>query len=472
MLRFIATLLFCSAVSLEARGQNIDVSTLPPRSSVQLTIYNAEDLTLVRERRSITLREGSNVLQFSWAGTLIDASSVQLSFPDRPAGVELVDTRYPHDRPQVLYWNVRSDVAGEVPVEITYFTSGITWSADYVGVAEPDERSMRFEGYVSIVNGSGEDYRDASVRLVVGSINLVEKIRDLAQRGIIRLDEASRLNFDDRLRDMAPMSRAAAREVLADAMAAPFGRGGEGAMKEIVKEGLSEYFIFTVPGTETVPNGWSKRLRLFDGADVPVRVVYRYRPAEYGDRLVRLQLLRNDEASSLGGSPLPDGAVRLYRRTPDDGLAVTAFLATKYVPIGQEFEFVLGEDPQVVFERLVRRVRRDDFWFLSRDGKRLVSPAGGERILADQAVSGWTEHEDRLERVRNYRGEPIEIEWRFPLEGDVTFESDLGATLYDYRSPTFSSSVDAGATKELGWVLTRRQGSNAKQSSVTLAPKR
>ena len=36
---------------------------------------------------------------------------------------------------------------------------------------------------------------------------------------------------------------------------------------------------------------------------------YRYRTAEYGPELVRLMLLRNDEASRLGESPLPDGTV-------------------------------------------------------------------------------------------------------------------------------------------------------------------
>ena len=31
--------------------------------------------------------------------------------------------------------------------------------------------------------------------------------------------------------------------------------------KEIAKEGLSEYFIYTIEGTETIRNGWSKRMR-------------------------------------------------------------------------------------------------------------------------------------------------------------------------------------------------------------------
>ncbi|MHC4804580.1 MAG: hypothetical protein ACYTFF_21105, partial [Planctomycetota bacterium] len=42
----------------QAGARNVDVSTLPDRDTVQLTIYNAEDLTLVRETRRITFRKG------------------------------------------------------------------------------------------------------------------------------------------------------------------------------------------------------------------------------------------------------------------------------------------------------------------------------------------------------------------------------------------------------------------------------
>ena len=35
--------------------------------------------------------------------------------------------------------------------------------------------------------------------------------------------------------------------------------------KQIVKEGLSEYFIYTIEGTETIRNGWSKRMRSLRG---------------------------------------------------------------------------------------------------------------------------------------------------------------------------------------------------------------
>src|ERR1700709_1583901 len=94
---FILILLFTACGFANAR--NVDLSTVPRRDTVSLTIYNSEDLTLVRETRSVTFKKGVNPLQFSWANTLIDATSVQLRFLKNPEKLELLDTTFPHDKP-------------------------------------------------------------------------------------------------------------------------------------------------------------------------------------------------------------------------------------------------------------------------------------------------------------------------------------------------------------------------------------
>jgi len=140
--------------------------------------------------------------------------------------------------------------------------------------------------------------------------------------------------------------------------------GGKGQMdeKQIVKEGLSEYFIFTIEGTETVPNGWSKRLRSIEAAAAPIKIQYRYRPNEYGDQLVRMYLLTNDEKSQLGSSPLPDGLVKVFRDNGRSGLSYLAQQQIKYIPIGDKIELNLGVDPEVIFELIKLRVFRDELW--------------------------------------------------------------------------------------------------------------
>ena len=75
----------------------------------------------------MTFKKGVNPLQFSWANTLIDPSSVELKFVTHADKLDVLDTTFPHAKPQMLYWNVQSELDGEATIQITYFTSGITW---------------------------------------------------------------------------------------------------------------------------------------------------------------------------------------------------------------------------------------------------------------------------------------------------------------------------------------------------------
>jgi hypothetical protein len=161
----------------------INVVTLPGRDTVQLTIYNSADLTLVKETRVLTFRQGLNKLEFSWANTLIDPTSVEFRALTHADQVDVLDASFPPRVTNTLEWRINSELAGEVKVEIRYFTSGISWSADYVAEASKDEKLMALAGNVRVTNRSGEDYENAQVRLVVGVIRLVDEIARLAQQG-------------------------------------------------------------------------------------------------------------------------------------------------------------------------------------------------------------------------------------------------------------------------------------------------
>jgi hypothetical protein len=467
VLSFTATLAFAASL---AQAKNVDLSTVPARQSVQLTIYNSEDLTLVRETRKVSFKSGANPLQFSWANTLIDPTSVQLRFLTHPDKLEVLDTTFPHDKPQMLYWNVQSEIDGEATVEISYFTSGISWSADYLCIANPAETEMSFEGFVRINNRSGEEYEDAQVRLIVGRINLVEKIAQLARLPIA--DVSLMLRRDGG--KMRILAHSAVRSAVREADKDYFGADEKELSvpkkpKEVVKEGLSEYFIYTIEGTETIPNGWSKRMRSLETATVPLTIQYRYRPAEYGDRLVRMYLLTNDKQSKLGTTPLPDGVVRVFRNNGRDGLSFLAAQPVKYIPIGDKIELNLGADPEVVFELVKLRVWRDVVWMhllFTSEYYRVDEP--GVRIAANSAVGGWDEHAIYSQRVRNYSKKPIELEVRRTFSGHVVFRSELPAKNHDYQTVEYTATVKPAERADLLYEIVQHQGRNAKQSNVTI----
>ncbi|MHC5200178.1 MAG: hypothetical protein ACYSO1_08745, partial [Planctomycetota bacterium] len=62
-----------------APASAIELVVLPKPDKSQVTIYNSKDLTLVRDTRKLTLKPGWNWIQFMWANTQIDPTSLSLT---------------------------------------------------------------------------------------------------------------------------------------------------------------------------------------------------------------------------------------------------------------------------------------------------------------------------------------------------------------------------------------------------------
>src|SRR5262249_47359614 len=239
--------------------------------------------------------------------------------------------------------------------------------------------------------------------------------------------------------------------------------------KEIVKEGLSEYFIYTVEGTETIPNGWSKRMRSFQGQTVPFQIQYRYRLQEYGDQLVRMLLLANDKDSKLGTTPLPDGVVRVFRENGRDGLSYVTQQSIKYIPIGDKIELNLGVDPEVIFELIKLRFWRDNIWVQINGTSDYRKIGTNETVRVENAsVAGWDDHTVYDQRIRNYTSKPIDVEIRRTLPGHIVFRSVLEPILHDYQTVQFATHIAPGKKADLLYEVLQHQGYNAKQNNVTL----
>lgn len=334
-------------------------------------------------------------------------------------------------------------------------------------VANALESHSRIEGFIKVHNRSGEEYTRARVRVVVGTINLVEKIAELArvpltevphlqpvQRGALRLQAAKRMMT----------AESAGRAAPARADSATSARP-----KAIIKEGLSEYFIFSIEGTETIPNGWSKRLRSFEASQVPIEVRYRYRLAEYGDRLVRLYITKNDEAAGLGSTPLPGGEVRVFRDSGSDSLAYQAAQTIKYIPVGDKLVLNLGVDPNVGFERELLRSWRDEIWLKLPKANRFYRMRDRVTVVErDAKIAGWNAHALFSQRIRNFTGREIRVDIRRTIAGDATFASRLSAQRHDFQSVDFKAEVGPGVTRDLLYEVVIKQGRNAKQRRLEL----
>ena len=426
----------------------IDLTTLPDRGTIQLTIYNNEDITLVRERRVLSLAEGGNPLQFSWANTLIDPTSVQLDILEGD-GVSIRDISYPANTTNTLIWNIEAEAATGSTVEISYFTSGITWEADYVVRSNPEETQLAIEGFVRVTNRSGEDYLDATTRLIVGDINLVERIADLARRGV-PLPTARRQAVRDEMRMLRTQAMPAAPAPMA-AGAMMESAFMDAAPKEVAKEGVGEYFLFTIEGTEDIVDGLSKRLPSFRADEVPVVVKYILDPRRFGSSITKLYSFVNDEENELGDSPLPNGSWVIFRETADGTLAWEARHRERYVPIGEKVELNLGSDGLIVLDERRMNFMRENLAFST------LGDVSGHDIVEDQ----------RLILRNSKRVEvPVEIiRLVHHADFDFTPETVAGATWrkLDERTWELKATLPPLSESIFDYTLRIRNGSNARR---------
>ncbi len=422
---------------------NIDLVILPNRESTQLTIYNSADLTLVRDRRALTMRQGINRLQFSWANTLIDPTSLDMTPRDHAAQLEIFSLDYPPRVQNLGIWKIDSQIGGEVPMEISYFTSGIAWRAFYMGTLSTDETTMRLQGYVRVTNTSGEDYDRAQVRLIVGKVHLLDEIAALAQRQPPYGQPApSDVGAQDRV-DMDARRRAG-REVRKEMAASEVL-----LRKEIRKEGLSEYFLYTIEGEETIPTGWSKRLPSFTVGDVPVANLYKYEEERWGALPVRFVSFANDTRHKLGETPIPGGSLMVYRDTGEAAhLSYEGRSSFQYIPVDEDVELNLGQVANVIVKPTLMEYRTARYLF-DRFGN----------------IDGFDEIRTWKVEVKNTRDLPVSlhITRNFPSPSwDIASSGDYGKyTKIDLDTVRYELELKPRSSIEFIYTHTQHNGRRA-----------
>ena len=422
----------------------VDMAILPGRDATQLTIYNAADLTLVRERRSLTLHKGLNRLQFSWANTLIDPTSLDMQPRAQADRIDILALTFPPRTRNLGLWQVDSRIGGNVPVEISYLTSGLSWRAFYLGTLSTQETAMRLQGFVRVTNRSGEDYDNAQVRLIVGKVHLIDAIAALAQRPY---------PYGAPVPAPAPVKRAAPMKLEAENRAKAVFQVAEAAVldrpKEIKKEGLSEYFLYTIEGRENIANGWSKRLPSFAADAVPVVNLYKYEAERFGEQVVRFLSFRNDKDHRLGETPIPGGAIKVFRSLdPDAHLTYEGASRFKYVPVDEDLELSLGPVDNVLVTPTLMDVRSDRYQFDKKGN-----------------ISGWDDVQTWRIEINNTREIPVKVEVRRNFDNrswDIENRKDHGRfEKVDLDTVKYTLRLKARSKMDFEYVLTLHRGRRA-----------
>jgi hypothetical protein len=444
-----------------APASAIELVVLPRRDKVQLTIYNSADLTLVRECRNLTLKRGWNWLQFMWANTLIDPTSLSLEPLAEADKVDIQQLVFPARLRELGRWLIRSEISGQVPFEITYFTSGLNWRAFYMGTLAENEKTMQLQGYVRVGNNSGEDYERAQTRLIVGKVHILDQIAELAKRqypyGRPIVGAYGGLGFDEyagnRVRkgffmDNADLGIQNAVE-------------GFGIMKpkEIKKEGLSEYFLYSIEGTERIADKWGKRLLSFEAEDIKVKSLYKYDEERWGPQTIRFVAFTNDEEHNLGQTPIPNGTVKIYGRADAEGyLSYVGGTDIKYIPVDEEVELNLGPARLIKVEPTLMDFKTESYVY---DRKK--------------NIAGWDEIRTWKIEVTNTRELPIELEitrgfgtsyWTLKLADPASIPGDaVSYEKHDAKHARFRLTRKPRSKWTFGYTVTTYHG--VREESLT-----
>jgi hypothetical protein len=219
----------------------------------------------------------------------------------------------------------------------------------------------------------------------------------------------------------------------------------ENRAKEVTKESLSEYFLYTVEGRDTIANGWSKRLPSLKTDGVPLTSYYKYEKERFGDRVMRYYQFTNSVANKLGKEPLPDGAVKAFRFVSDDLLyAFVGRTSVKYIPINEFVEMELGNDLEVMVKPTLMGWEKTDVQFDNRGN-----------------VKGWTTKAIWEIEVQNSKDIPVVLDIRRNFSGDWTLTTQQKYENVDKTKVKFILPLAPHAKQKFTYELVTRNGTNA-----------
>lgn len=235
-----------------------------------------------------------------------------------------------------LVWKVLSETAGKQTLKTAYQTNGITWRADYNLVLADDQKSAELNAWVTLMNLSGAEYKNASLKLIAGDVNRIQP---------------------------RPVHRQAF--MAESVMAADAAQG-------FTEKEFFEYHLYTLPRKVDVANNATQQITLFSpvsGIAVEKLLVYsglldqpywQYAATPFTDRNFGTQsnskvevYLRfgNDKENKLG-IPLPAGKVRAYKEDQaDKSLEFIGEDSIDHTPKDEKVLIKIGKSFDVVGER-------------------------------------------------------------------------------------------------------------------------
>ncbi len=233
----------------------------------------------------------------------------------------------------MLQWLLETDET-EHDLELTYLTSGVSWSADYVAALSDAGDAFDLNAWVTLNNATGIAFPDVRIKLVAGEVSQAESTMGSMMGGDMVL-----------ARDVGAMAPAPLP----------------------VRDTLSEFSLYTLPRRTTLQHNERKQVSLFSASDVKAEVQYELVSPSWFFSAAAPEMPRmpvqayvtavNEESAGLG-RPLPQGAMMVYRADAEGEMQLVGHDRLELIPVGEKVRIRLGAASELTAERKQTAFRR------------------------------------------------------------------------------------------------------------------
>lgn len=390
-----------ASVRFELTGSRGNISILEQNYAYDLVNPAQMYSRYVDEAIELVDREGKlysgTLLSFSSGAVILEEKSgrikivqlehiMEVSFPALPEGLITRPT---------LFWIYDSDFEGALDGRVGYQTTGMNWSAEYVGVLDSDEKHLDLSGWASIDNASGKTFKEATLKLVAGDIHRVTPRRRVG-RGM----------------EMATVDM-------------------EKGYAGFEEKAFFEYHLYTLPRKATLADKEQKQISLFEPAQTAVDKIYVYAPEKNPTKVEVAVKFKNSAEKGLG-LPLPAGRVRLFKADTDASMIMLGEDEIEHTPRNEEVKLAVGyafdiaaEEKVTSQERVSTRV--EDKVFEISLSNRKEDPVTVE--VEKKLFGFWDILESNVEFVKK---NATTIVFKVPLKADETVAVSFKVRYY-YR---------------------------------------
>lgn len=379
------------------------------KEGIELTIYN-QNFGLVKDRRTLTLKDGINDIRFSDVAAQIEPTSVHFKSITDPLRCVIQEQNYEYDlvsADKLLRKYIDKKIKIITKDDKAYEGTLMSYDGENIVISQNNILSMvcrkdniRDISFPDLPEGlitkptlmwqisndrsgthlSEVSYLTKGIGWSADYVVVVDKDdKNIDWSGWVTIDNRSGVTYKNAgLKLIAGEVHRAQDEILSARMDTMYMAESKAAAPQFEEKGFFEYHMYTLQRKATVKDNQTKQIALLSANNVPVKKLLIYDPVDYfgwrwyyyennqknKEQKIKVKLeVANTKQNNLG-MPLPKGKVKVYKKDSDGSLQFIGEDSIDHTPKDEVIKLLLGDAFDVVGERkkINFRENHNDRW--------------------------------------------------------------------------------------------------------------